>query len=100
MKEANDSSLIAVGYPFLIEHNRENLEEYKNIHNQQNAGTSTYAVSDETKDFICSVVVNMSGAAIGTVYTKVALAVGIPAVSFVVWLISEFAWTYLSSTFC
>ena len=59
MKEANDSSLIAVGYPFLIEHNRENLEEYKNIHNQQNAGTSTYAVSDETKDFICSVVVNM-----------------------------------------
>ncbi|QTJ33968.1 hypothetical protein [Dolosigranulum pigrum] len=70
MKEANASSLIAVGYPFLIEHNRENLEEYKNIHNQQNAGTSTYAVSDETKDFICSVVVNMSGAAIGTVYTS------------------------------
>lgn len=32
-------------------------------------------MSDETKDFICSVVVNMSGAAIGTVYTKVALAV-------------------------
>ncbi|MGX7446564.1 hypothetical protein [Dolosigranulum pigrum] len=104
MKEANDSSLIVVGYPFLIEYNRENLEEYKNIHNQQNAGTSTYAVSDETKDFICSVVVNMSGAAIGaaigTVYTKVALAVGGPAVSFVVWLISEFGWIYLSSTFC
>lgn len=34
MKEANDSSLIVVGYPFLIEYNRENLEEYKNIHNQ------------------------------------------------------------------
>lgn len=57
-------------------------------------------MSDKTKDFICSVVVNMSGAAIGTVYTKVALAVGGPAVSFVVWLISEFGWTYLSSTFC
>lgn len=57
-------------------------------------------MSDETKDFIYSVVVNMSGAAIGTVYTKVTLAVGGPAVSFVVWLISEFGWTYLSSTFC
>lgn len=41
-------------------------------------------MSDETKDFICSVVVNMSGAAIGTVYSQVALAVGGPAVSFVV----------------
>ena len=41
------------------EYGTELLEEYKNIHNQQNAETSTYAVSDETKDFICSVVVNM-----------------------------------------
>lgn len=57
-------------------------------------------MSDETKDFICSAVVNMFGVAIGTVYSQVALAVGGPAVSFVVWLISEFGWTYLSSTFC
>lgn len=78
----------------------EDLEKYNDSYDQQNSGVSTYAISDEAKSTICNMVIDMSGSAIGLVYSKVATVVGGPAAGFVVGLINKFGWDYLNNTFC